>query len=93
MPNWSGLAWSAGRGIIAALRRADDIRCAGQGFPASVTFLQAGLETWNCRLKTANLAEGFFRNVRRFLGRFPDFLSAEHCDRALGLYLLGAEMN
>jgi hypothetical protein len=38
-------------------------------------------------LKTTNLAEGFFRNLRRFLG----FLSPEHSERALGLYLLGAE--
>jgi transposase-like protein len=64
-----------------------------QGFHASVTFLKAGLQTWSHRLKTTNLAEGFFRNLRRFLGRFPGFLSPEHCDRALGLYLLGAEMN
>jgi len=64
-----------------------------QGFHASVTFLKAGLQTWSYRLKTTNLAEGFFRNLRRFLGRFPGFLSPDHCDRALGLYLLGAEMN
>jgi hypothetical protein len=38
-------------------------------------------------------ADGFFRNLRRFLGRFPGFLSPEHSERALGLYLLGVEMN
>jgi len=64
-----------------------------EGFDASLTFLKGGLQTWSYRLKTTNLAEGFFRNLRRFLGRFPGFLSPEHCDRALGLYLLGAEMN
>ncbi|MGH9375512.1 MAG: hypothetical protein ACRD22_20040 [Terriglobia bacterium] len=32
-----------------------------------------------------------FHNLRRFPGRFPGFLSPEHADRALGLYLLGAE--
>lgn len=42
-------------------------------------------------LKITNLAEGFFLNLRRFLGRFPGFVSSEHADRALGLYLLGAE--
>lgn len=42
-------------------------------------------------LKITNLAEGFFRNLRRLLGRFPGFVSPEHADRALGLYLLGAE--
>jgi len=64
-----------------------------QGFDASITFLKACLQTWSYRLKTTNLAEGFFRNLRRFLGRFPGFVSPVHCDRALGLYLLGAEMN
>jgi len=62
-----------------------------QGFDASITFLKAGLETWSYRLKTTNLAEGFFRNLRRFLGRFPGFVSPEHSERALGLYVLGAE--
>lgn len=64
-----------------------------QGFDPSVTFLKSGLETWSYRLRTTNLAEGFFRNLRRFLGRFPGFVSPEHSEQALGLYLLGAEMN
>jgi putative transposase len=64
-----------------------------QGFDASITFLKSGLRTWSYRLRTTNLAEGFFRNLRRFLGRFPGFLSPEHSERALGLYLLGAEMS
>lgn len=63
-----------------------------QGFDASITFLKAGLRTWSYRLKTTNLAEGFFRNLRRFLGRFPGFVSPQHSERALGLYLLGAEI-
>ena len=58
-----------------------------EGFEASITFLTAGLRTWSYRLKTTNLAEGFFRNLRRFLG----FVSSEHSERALGLYLLGAD--
>ncbi len=62
-----------------------------QGFDASLTFLKEGLHTWSYRLKTTNLAEGFFRNLRRFLGRFPGFVSPQHSERALGLYLLGAE--
>lgn len=62
-----------------------------QAFQASITFLKQGLRVWTYRLKTTNLAEGFFRNLRRFLGRFPGFVSPEHADRALGLYLLGAE--
>jgi putative transposase len=62
-----------------------------EDFQASITFLKAGLRTWSYRLKTTNLAEGFFRNLRRFLGRFPGFVSPQHSERALGLYLLGAE--
>jgi putative transposase len=71
----------------------DLVRHFWEGFDASITFLKSGLRTWSYRLKTTNLAEGFFRNLRRFLGRFPGFLSPEHSERALGLYLLGAEMN
>lgn len=71
----------------------DLVRQFGEGFDASITFLKSGLRTWSYRLRTTNLAEGFFRNLRRFLGRFPGFLSPEHSERALGLYLLGAEMN
>jgi transposase-like protein len=63
-----------------------------QGFDTSMTFLKSGLRTWSYRLKTTNLAEGFFRNLRRFLGRFPGFVSPQHAHRALGLYLLGAEI-
>jgi transposase-like protein len=62
-----------------------------QGFDASMTFLKQGLRAWSYRLKTTNLAEGFFRNLRRFLGRFPGFVSPQHSERALGLYLLGAQ--
>lgn len=62
-----------------------------EGFDASITFLKCGLRTWSYRLKTTNLAEGFFRNLRRFLGRFPGFVSPQHSERALGLYLLGAD--
>ncbi len=62
-----------------------------EGFDASITFLKSPLRTWTYRLKTTNLAEGFFRNLRRFLGRFPGFVSPPHSERALGLYLLGAE--
>lgn len=51
----------------------------------------AGLRAWTYRLKTTHLAEEFFRNLRCFLGRFPGFLSPEHADHALGLYLPGAE--
>jgi len=86
----------AQRGALHFLRRwarsePDFVQQFWQGFEASVTFLKSGLRTWSYRLKTTNLADGFFRNLRRFLGRFPGFVSPEHSERALGLYLLGAD--
>ena len=48
-------------------------------------------ETWRHRVRTVNLAEGFFRNLRRFLCRWPGFKDAAHLSRVLGLYLLSAE--
>ena len=44
---------------------------------------------WRHRLRTVNLAEGFFRNFRRFFNRYPGFKDEEHLVRTLGLYLLG----
>lgn len=61
------------------------------GFETSMTFLRSGLHPWSYRLRTTNLAEGFFHHLRRFLSRFPGFLTPQHAERALGLYLLGAE--
>jgi len=46
-----------------------------EGFDASITFPKSGLETWSYRPKNTNLAEGFSRNLGRFLGRFPGFVS------------------
>jgi len=74
-----------------ARREPDFVHQFWEGFDASISFLKSGLRTWSYRLKTTNLAEGFFRNLRRFLGRFPGFVSPEHSERALGLYLLGAD--
>ena len=45
---------------------------------------------WRHRVRTVNLAEGFFRNFRRFFNRFPGFQDAGHLSRVMGLYLLGA---
>lgn len=47
-------------------------------------------QRWRHRVRTVNLAEGFFRNFRRFFNRFPGFQDEEHLSRAMGLYLLGA---
>ena len=47
--------------------------------------------SWRHRLRTVNLAEGFFRNFRRFFNRFPGFQDEDHLSRSMGLYLLGAK--
>jgi putative transposase len=46
---------------------------------------------WRHRLRTTNLAEGFFRHLRRYLGRFPGCVDAIHSEQVLGCYLLAAE--
>lgn len=46
---------------------------------------------WRHRLRTTNLAEGFFRHLRRYLGRFPGCTDAAHSEQVLGCYLLACE--
>ena len=46
---------------------------------------------WRHRLRTTNLAEGFFRHLRRYLSRFPGCVDAVHSEQVLGCYLLAAE--
>ena len=46
---------------------------------------------WRHRLRTTNLAEGFFRHLRRYLSRFPGCVDAVHSEQILGCYLLAAE--
>jgi transposase-like protein len=46
---------------------------------------------WRHRLRTTNLAEGFFRHLRRYLRRFPGCVDAVHSEQVLGCYLLAAE--
>jgi transposase-like protein len=46
---------------------------------------------WRHRLRTTNLAEGFFRHLRRYLSRFPGCVDEAHSEQVLGCYLLAAE--
>jgi transposase-like protein len=41
------------------------------------------------RLRTTNLAEGFFRHLRTFLRRFPGWVDENHINLILGLYTIG----
>lgn len=46
---------------------------------------------WRHRLRTTNLAEGFFRHLRRYLGRFPGCLDPAHSEQVLGCFILACE--
>lgn len=46
---------------------------------------------WRHRLRTTNLAEGFFRHLRRYLGRFPGCLDSAHSEHVLGCFILACE--
>ena len=46
---------------------------------------------WRHRLRTSNLAEGFFRHLRKYLNRFPGCGDAAHAEQILGCFLLAAE--
>ena len=62
----------------------------GRNYPDTLGYLMFPAR-WRHRVRTVNLAEGFFRNFRRFFNRFPGFKHEEHISRVLGLYLLGAK--
>ena len=44
---------------------------------------------WRHRLRTTNLAEGFFRHLRTFFNRYPGWVDEEQIDFTFGFYLLG----
>lgn len=48
-------------------------------------------QKWRHRLRTTNLAEGFFRHLRKYLGRFPGCVDAAHSEHVLGCFILACE--
>jgi len=46
---------------------------------------------WRHRLRTTNLAEGFFRHLRKYLRRFPGCVDAPHSEQILGCFILACE--
>jgi transposase-like protein len=58
-------------------------------WPETLGFLRFPA-AWRHRVRTVNLAEGFFRNFRRFFNRFPGFQDEAQLARVMGLYLLAA---
>jgi len=59
-------------------------------FPLTINYYSFR-QQWRHRMRTTNLAESFFRNLWRFMGRFPAFQDEEHSSKVLGIYLLGIE--
>src|ERR1700728_2394152 len=51
-----------------------------QELPRVLAYLRFPLY-WRHRLRTTNLAEGFFRHLRRYLGRFPGCVDAIHSEQ------------
>ena len=46
---------------------------------------------WRHRLRTTNLAEAFFRHLRKHLNRFPGCVDAAHSEQVLGCFILSCE--
>lgn len=44
---------------------------------------------WRHRLRTTNLAEGFFRHLRTFMRRYPGWVDENQISMTIGFYLLG----
>jgi len=44
---------------------------------------------WRHRIRTTNLAEGFFKHLRTFIRRYPGWIDDDQVDLTFGLYLLG----
>jgi len=59
-------------------------------FPLTINYYSFPQE-WRHRVRTTNLAENFFRNLWRFMSRFPGFKDEPHSSNVLGIYLLGVE--
>ncbi len=59
-------------------------------FPLTIAYYACPRQ-WRHRLRTTNLSESLFRNLWRFMGRFPGFQDEEPSGRLLETYLLGLE--
>lgn len=68
-------------------RASEAVRQFQERWPETLGFLRFPV-AWRHRVRTVNLAEGFFRHFRRFFNRFPGFQDEAHLARSLGLYLL-----
>jgi transposase-like protein len=84
------------RGWGASLSRGWEFRAAQmveklKGEREGVLAYLGGPARWRHRLRTTNLAEGFFRALRRYLGRFPGCVNPAHSEHVLGCFILACE--
>lgn len=49
-------------------------------------------QAWRHRLRTVNLAEGFFSHLRNLLRRFPGWIDEEHIEMIVGIYIAGMKL-
>jgi len=49
-------------------------------------------EPWRRRLRTVNLAEGFFSQFRNLLRRFPGWIDENHIEMIVGIYIAGKKL-
>lgn len=47
---------------------------------------------WRQRIRTTNLAEGFFAQLQKLLIRFPGWIDEKHITQIVGLFILGTKL-
>jgi putative transposase len=62
-----------------------------QHWPELTHYYQYPLN-WNYRVRTTNLAEGFFSHLQTFLKRFPGWNDENHIMRIVGIFTLGMKV-
>ncbi len=49
-------------------------------------------QSWRHRIRTVNLAEGFFSRLQRLLTRYPGWVNEEHIIGIVGLFIAGSQV-
>lgn len=65
------------------------LKILNRNFPYMGIYLKMNWAYKN-KIRTSNMAESFFRNLRRFMGKFPGFNSIEHMLDTVTIYFMGS---
>ena len=65
------------------------IKLLNRYFPYMGSYLKMNWK-YKSKIRTSNMAEGFFRNLRRFMGKFPGFNSIDHVLNTVTIYFMGS---